>query len=382
VNHWKPIAAVGVCVAVVGAAVTISIAGADTAPSSLVAITPCRLLDTRSGSEVGDHPGPLTSGETATLGVTGSHGDCTIPPSSTAVVANVTIVNPAAVGYLIVFPADAPQPVSSNLNWIAHQDATPNQVTVGLSASGEIKVFNAGGGGKVDVIIDLVGHYQAGGGTGPAPSAGNWGVINRNTIGSPVAELRSGPFTPAVGPVQASGPPFGTGSLNLTVGSDTEKAAFGNEVDFFGNLFGDLNAVGFRVFNVGENLPPHPAAMPSISIEINPHLAAHPTDVFSTLNYVAPVSLPGWSDYIDATTTGVWGGTGAAFAGTPCDINGSLCSWTDLQAMLNDGGDPATVLSVAITKGRDQEWHGAVDGLRINDTVYDFEESGVAGQPA
>ena len=50
--------------------------------------------------------------------------------------------------------------------------------------------------------------------------------------------------------------------------------------------------------------------------------------------------------------------------------------------MLNDGGDPATVLSVAITKGRDQEWHGAVDGLRINGTVYDFEESGVTGQPA
>ena len=57
-------------------------------------------------------------------------------------------------------------------------------------------------------------------------------------------------------------------------------------MDFFGTLFGDLNAVGFRVFNVGENLPPHPMAMPSINIEINPHLTAHPTDVFSTLNYV------------------------------------------------------------------------------------------------
>ncbi len=161
-KHWKPIAAAGICVALVGAAVTISVAGADTAPSSLVAITPCRLLDTRSGSPVGDHPGPLTSGETATLGVTGSHGDCTIPTTSTAVVANVTIVNPAAIGYLTVFPADAPQPVSSNLNWTAHQDATPNQVTVGLSANGEINVFNAGGGGNVDVIIDLVGQLPGG----------------------------------------------------------------------------------------------------------------------------------------------------------------------------------------------------------------------------
>ena len=243
-----------------------------------------------------------------------------------------------------------------------------------LSATGAINVYNPTG--NVDVFIDIAGYYQPGGGTGPAPTAANWGVMNRNTLGSPVAELRSGP---SIGPAV---PPFGAGSLNLTVGSNTEKAAFGNEVDFFDDLFGDLNAVGFRVFNVSENLPPHPVAMPNISFEINPQLDAFPLDVFATVTYFAPVSLPGWSDYIDATTTGLWGGTGDAFAGTPCDINGSLCSWTDLQAMLNDGGDPATILSVAITKGRDQEWHGAVDGLRLGDTVYDFEESGVASQPA
>ena len=36
-----------------------------------------------------------------------------------------------------------------------------------------------------------------------------------------------------------------------------------------------------------------------------------------------------------------------------------------------------TILSVAIGKGRDYFWSGAVDGLRINDTVFDFEERGV-----
>ena len=35
---------------------------------------------------------------------------------------------------------------------------------------------------------------------GPTQSSGNWGVLNRNTIGSPSAFLRSGPATPAVGP--------------------------------------------------------------------------------------------------------------------------------------------------------------------------------------
>ena len=34
-------------------------------------------------------------------------------------------------------------------------------------------------------------------------------------------------------------------------------------------------------------------------------------------------------------------------------------------------------MSVAVVKGRDNFWSGAVDGLRVNDTVVDFEETGV-----
>ncbi len=85
-----------------------------------------------------------------------------------------------------------------------------------------------------------------------------------------------------------------------------------------------------------------------------------------------------WSPYIDATTTGLWGLTGSAFAGTTCDINGARCTFAQLMDYLDDGDDNApTILSVAVGKGRDYFWSGAVDGLRINDTVFDFEERGV-----
>ena len=67
----------------------------------------------------------------------------------------------------------------------------------------------------------------------PTPTAGNWGVINRNTEGSPAAYLRSGPLKP----------PLGKGALNLTVKDGTEKVAFGNEIDTFaGGLFANVNA--------------------------------------------------------------------------------------------------------------------------------------------
>jgi hypothetical protein len=39
-------------------------------------------------------------------------------------------------------------------------------------------------------------------------------------------------------------------------------------------------------------------------------------------------------------------------------------------------------LSAGVSKGRDYEFHGAVDGLRINDTVFDFEETGVVERDA
>src|SRR3954464_3672670 len=44
----------------------------------------------------------------------------------------------------------------------------------------------------------------------------DWGVINRNTIGSPVADLRDGPFVTRLNGT-VSAPPFGKGSLELAV---------------------------------------------------------------------------------------------------------------------------------------------------------------------
>jgi hypothetical protein len=40
-------------------------------------------------------------------------------------------------------------------------------------------------------------------------------------------------------------------------------------------------------------------------------------------------------------------------------------------------GTGAKIISVAVGKGRDYAWQGAVDGLRINSTIYDFEPLGV-----
>jgi hypothetical protein len=236
------------------------------------------------------------------------------------------------------------------------------------------------------------------GATGPRGPAGtpaapqftnpNWGQIDRNTIGSPTVVLRSGPF---VGTTQK--PPFGDGSLGITVNgqprvasnSDSEAASYGNEVDFAGDSFLDINQVGFRVYTTGENIAAAPtsANMPAIRFEVDPNVAANGSN-FSTITYTPPNSTANqWSGYLDGTTvpassangTG-WTMTGGAGAAINC-VLAHPCTFTELKTGLNDGGDPPVIGSVAVGKGRDYSWSGAVDGLRINNDVFDFEPFGV-----
>ncbi|MEU6273048.1 hypothetical protein ABZ871_11655 [Streptomyces populi] len=216
----------------------------------------------------------------------------------------------------------------------------------------------------------------------------HWGVIARNTIGSPVAALRDGPY----GSYQVQGnnpssPPYGKGSLGIQVADRStsqsdpaEKVDFGNEVDFRGDQFLQLEQVGFHVFQTAENID-HGGTrnLPSIRFEIDPNVRADPTDSYSVAvrQPDAVASLNRWSPYLDATTTGTWYLTGGE---TTC-TQATPCSFTELKASFAADDQP-TIYSVSVSKGRDYLWAGAVDGLRINQYVYDFEAHGVRARRA
>ncbi|MEV7323485.1 hypothetical protein [Streptomyces sp. NPDC093970] len=214
----------------------------------------------------------------------------------------------------------------------------------------------------------------------------HWGVITRNTIGSPVIALRSGPFASFGVQGSEANPPFGAGSLGIEVADNStsltppaERAAFGNELDFYGEPVLGLDRVGFHVFQTGENVSyGGPENLPNITFEINPNLAAAPATTYSSLVW-APDAAPAvnqWSPYLDATATGRWYLTGSAGGVTGCNL-AARCTFEHLKRVLDDGGAQPTVYTAAVTKGRDHMWVGAVDGLRINRAVYDFEADGV-----
>ncbi|WP_148014455.1 hypothetical protein [Streptomyces sp. ME109] len=83
-----------------------------------------------------------------------------------------------------------------------------------------------------------------------------------------------------------------------------------------------------------------------------------------------------WSPYLDATTSGTWFLTGNAGTVTGCNQS-TPCTFPQLKTALNDGGQAPTIYTAAVGKGRDNLWAGAVDGLRINRNIYDFEAGGV-----
>jgi len=142
-------------------------------------IVPQRLMDTRSDPAY--HIGTqhqFGPDETQTLAVAGS--TTPVPSDASAVVINITAVDPTAASHVDVWPTGAAQPNVSNVNFTPGQ-TVPNLAKIKVGSSGQISIFNRNG--SVDVIVDVVGYYR----TDPAAARFNPLVPTR------IADTRSDP---------------------------------------------------------------------------------------------------------------------------------------------------------------------------------------------
>lgn len=108
-------------------------------------VSPTRIFDTRSG--IGGHPGPIGSGQTATV---------TPTSPGTALSMNAAVLNASTNSYLGVYPTAAAAGQTSDINF-QPGDILPNLVITGTSA-GNFVVYNSVG--TVDVFIDENGTYS------------------------------------------------------------------------------------------------------------------------------------------------------------------------------------------------------------------------------
>jgi hypothetical protein len=207
-----------------------------------------------------------------------------------------------------------------------------------------------------------------------------WGIIGRNTLGGPNAVLREGPYgRTGTGFAATQAPPYGQGSLGIIVGSGNDKVAFGNETIFAGDRLSSIRTLKYWVFAGVDSLAG--VSLPNITIEADPN-------VNDTVNYTSLVYLPDtstspsapatrtpnvWQQYDASAAGSKWYATGAT--GTTIECTQAMpCSFDVLKTKL-----PKAVvsLSLGVSKGRDNPFVGAVDGLQVNNRVYDFELSGV-----
>jgi len=80
-----------------------------------------------------------------------------VPSDATAVVLNVTVVGPAAKGYLSVYPAGATPPTASNINYVAGHTIA-NLVEVGVGTSGQVSLYSTQ---STNVVVDVEGYVSS-----------------------------------------------------------------------------------------------------------------------------------------------------------------------------------------------------------------------------
>ncbi len=115
---------------------------------------PARLLDTRPGEATADGQfagiGPAAAGVPLEVLIAGRAG---VTASARSVVLNVTAVDPAAAGFVTVYPCGVTRPTASNLNFGAGQ-TIPNAVISKVGAGGKICLFS---NTTTGLIIDVAG---------------------------------------------------------------------------------------------------------------------------------------------------------------------------------------------------------------------------------
>jgi hypothetical protein len=135
---------------------------AQTPASSLVfvAMTPCRVVDTRAGRGFAGAFGPpsLAGGATRNFPIL-SNPTCSIPPTAAAYSFNVAVVPPGPLGFLTVWPGPIsnPLPLASTLNDLTGT-VVANAAIVQAGMDGSVNVFASN---NTDLVIDINGYYVA-----------------------------------------------------------------------------------------------------------------------------------------------------------------------------------------------------------------------------
>jgi hypothetical protein len=122
-------------------------------PMTFIAVTPCRVMDTRTGQgftgAFGPPSLPASSNRVVPMPTSTT---CSIPSNAGAYSLNITVVPPGPLAFLSVWPAGAPYPGVSTLNDPVAGGVIANAAIIVAGTAGAIQMFTSN---ATDVIIDI-----------------------------------------------------------------------------------------------------------------------------------------------------------------------------------------------------------------------------------
>ena len=150
-------------------AVFVSAVAEAAGPFQFYSVTPCRIVDTRSGATGGpaiaNGGGDIVSVPLRSFLITG--GTCGLPTTAKAATVNVTMVGPQRGGYLTIWPFGQTKPIVSTLNANTGEPAIANGAivpladpTTGFSLSVYYGTNVTPGTVTTNVILDVTGYFQ------------------------------------------------------------------------------------------------------------------------------------------------------------------------------------------------------------------------------
>ena len=149
-NMNKKTLLIAAALTLAGSLISTRDAKAQTGPYSYYALTPCRVIDTRTT----DAPA-IPAATSRDFDVTGK---CGIPTGAKAVTLNVTVVSPTCGAFLTLYPSGITRPQVATINF-ATGDTVGNGAIVPVSTNtNDLSIYNQCG--TTNVVVDVTGYFQ------------------------------------------------------------------------------------------------------------------------------------------------------------------------------------------------------------------------------
>ncbi len=339
-------------------------------------VTPCRIVDTRQvarrlAAGVADTFDGYSASSFAAQG--GAPSNCAIPAGASALAVTATAVAPADLGFIKLWPANATEPFASTVNYDPGTQNIATGAIVPVDGANANR-FNAKSPAAVDLVVDVVGYFNAidavgvTGPTGPTGPAGPTGATG--PIGPQGLQGLQGPTGPqgATGPVGATGAAGATGADGRTVlnGAVAPVDAVGVAGDFYIDtaanvLYGPKGATAWPPTGVslvgpagatgatgaagadGATGPTGPAGATGATGAAGADGATGPTGPAGATGATGPQGLQGLQGPTGPQgATGAAGADGATGATGPAGATGA--DGLDGNTVLNGTGAPANTL--------------------------------------